>query len=78
MNKFIRVKFLKHGTPTGNAYTYSTKEPVEIGDIVMISEKAKGVVVGFAVMSMVVDKDSVKEIYGVMKKEEESNESNNT
>jgi len=60
-NKYVRVKFLEHGKPYEHAYTYRIEEPIEIGDIVIISDKDKGVVVKYDTNPHM--------IYGTVKKE---------
>lgn len=65
----ILVKFLKHGVPTGKHYPYKTSLEVQEGQVVMISEKVKGVVVGFAPYTLE-ELEGLKEIYGLPKVEE--------
>lgn len=43
--QIIKVRFLKDGKPGGMPYTYYSKQPVAIGDIVKVNEQAKGIVV---------------------------------
>lgn len=43
--KYIKVKFLKNGQPSGRTYTYRTPVDVVPGDIVQINEKSQGIVV---------------------------------
>ena len=38
----IKVKFLRHGQPTGRPYTYETPIPVMEGDLVQINEDSIG------------------------------------
>lgn len=59
--KYIKVKFLKNGKPSGRAYTYRTPVNVTPGDIVQINEKGQGIVVDESV-----DMDWV-EVYGADK-----------
>lgn len=66
VNNIIKVKFLKDGEPSGRAYTYYSKQPVEVGDKVQINLQSVGVVTHINVSEEEIApyKDKVKFIYG--------------
>lgn len=62
----IKAKFLKDGEPSGRAYTYISDTAVEVGDIVQLNEKGKGIVTEINVPEEEVKsfKDKLKTIIG--------------
>lgn len=71
MTRYIKVQFLRNGQPTGREYTYKTDLDVQLGEIVMVTEKAKGIVTSFTPEILLSDIDKVKEIYGRIPKGDE-------
>jgi len=69
MNRYIKIQYLKSGIPTGGFYTYKTTLDVQLGEIVMLSEKVKGIVVGFTTIDMIPDPTRVNAIFGQIPKE---------
>lgn len=69
MTRYIKVQFLRNGQPTGREYTYKTDLDVQLGETVMLTENAKGIVTGFMPKEIISDVTSVKEIYGQIKRE---------
>jgi chorismate synthase len=69
MNRYIKIQYLKSGIPTGGTYVYKTSLDVQLGEMVMVTEKVKGIVVGFEVISNILQPERVKEIFGQIKKE---------
>lgn len=64
--QIIKVKFSNNGFPIGRAYTYYSKDNVEVGDLVQINSSSKGVVTEIDVPEEEIAsyKDKVKFIYG--------------
>lgn len=64
--QYIKVRFLKHGEPTGRPYTYRTDAELALGDIVWIDKNTKGIVTELDVPDFEVEsfKDKVKSILG--------------
>jgi hypothetical protein len=73
MNRYIKVQLLKNGIPTGGTYVYKTSLDVQLGERVMVTEKVKVIVVGFEVISNILQPERVKEIFGQIPKEAEIN-----
>ena len=71
--KYIKVKFLKNGRPSGRAYTYRAYEDVIPGDIVQINEKNQGVVVDDPVDMEWVEAYGVEKIKSIVGKAEDIN-----
>ena len=71
--QIIKVKFSNNGFPIGRAYTYYSKDNVEVGDLVQINSSSKGVVTEINVPEEEIAsyKDKVKFIYGKVKTEPE-------
>lgn len=69
MTRYIKVQFLRNGQPTGREDTYKTDLDVQLGETVMLTENAKGIVTGFMPKEIISDVTSVKEIYGQIKRE---------
>lgn len=72
MNRYIKIIFLKDGKPCGGTYVYRTSLPVEFGETVMVTEKVKGVVVGYEVISNIPQPEKVKEIFGQIPREDKA------
>lgn len=72
----IKVKFMFNGEPKGRAYTYFSKDPVEVDDIVQINSASKGIVTEIDVPEEEIAdyRDKVKFIYGKVKAEPEEKE----
>lgn len=66
-NRYIKVQFLKDGKPSSGTYTYKTSLNVQLGETVMVTEKAKGIVAGFEVISNITQPEKIKEIFGQIK-----------
>lgn len=66
VSNIIKVKFLKAGEPSGRAYTYYSKQPVEVGDKVQINLQSVGIVTDIHVSEEEIEpyKDKVKFIHG--------------
>ena len=62
----IKAKFLKDGEPSGRAYAYISDKPVEVGDLVQLNEKGRGIVTEINVPEEEVEsfKDKLKTIIG--------------
>lgn len=71
MNRYIKVQFLKDGKPSSGTYVYKTSLDVQLGEVVMITEKAKGIIAGFEVISNISQPEKIKEIFGQMPREGE-------
>lgn len=71
MTRYIKVQFLRNGQPTGREYTYKTDLDVQLGETVMLTEKAKGIIFGFVPPELVEGPEKIKEIFGQIKGEEE-------
>lgn len=69
MNRYIKIQFLKNGIPSGGTYVYKTSLDVQLGEVVMITEKAKGIIVGFEVIYNIPQPERIKEIYGQIPRE---------
>lgn len=69
-NRYIKAKFIRNGVAIGNPYTYKTDLDVQIGEVVMLTEKAKGIVFGFIPEELIENPDKIKEIFGKVKGEE--------
>lgn len=71
MTRYIKVQFLRNGQPTGREDTYKTDLDVQLGETVMLTEKAKGIIFGFVPPELVEGPEKIKEIFGQIKGEEE-------
>lgn len=69
MTRYIKIQFLRNGQPTGREYTYKTDLDVQLGEIVMVTEKAKGIVTGFIPPALIDKPEEVKEIFGQIPRE---------
>lgn len=67
--RFIRVKLFDDSGTIGNVDTYKTDLDVQVGDTVVTHEGHRGLIIGFATMSMVINRDAVKEIVGIVKED---------
>ena len=70
MNRYIKIQFLKNGIPTGGTYVYKTSLDVQLGETVMVTEKVKGIVAGFEVISNIPKPETIKEIYGQIERQD--------
>lgn len=73
MTRYIKIRFLRDGVPTGREYTYKTDLDVQLGEVVMVTEKAKGIVAGFVPPALIHKPEEVKEIFGQIPREEDIN-----
>lgn len=71
MTRYIKVKFLRNSETVGQPYIYKTDLDVQIGETVMLTEKAKGIIFGFVPPELVEGPEKIKEIFGQIKGEEE-------
>lgn len=64
---FIKVKFIKNGSPYGKDYTYRSTVPVSAGDVVELPGRGTGIVTEINVPeeSVRAYADKIKEIVGI-------------
>jgi hypothetical protein len=72
-NRYIKVQFLKDGKPSSGTYTYKTSLDVQLGETIMITEKCKGIIAGFEVISNIPQPEKIKEIFGQIPKDSDDN-----
>ena len=70
MNRYIKILFIKNGIPSGGTYVYKTSLDVQLGEVVMVTEKAKGIIAGFEVISNIPQPERIKEIFGQIPRED--------
>ena len=70
MNRYIKIQFIKNGIPSGGTYVYRTSLPVQIGEMIMVTEKVKGIVAGFEVISNIPNPETIREIYGQIERQD--------
>lgn len=70
MTRYIMVRFLRDGKPMGREYIYRTDLDVQLGETVMVTEKAKGIVTGFVPPTLIQKPEEVKEIFGQITRED--------
>jgi len=70
MNRYIKIQFLKDGVPSKGTYVYKTSLDVQLGEVVMVTEKAKGIIAGFEVISNIPQPERIKEIFGQIPRED--------
>lgn len=63
---FIKVRFIREGSPVGREYTYSSKIPVEVGEQVELPTGGIGVVteVNIPEEEIASYRDKIREIIG--------------
>ena len=69
----IKCQYMKDGQPFGKSYTFESFHTVEVGDIVYIDQKTKGVVTDINIPESEVAtfRDRIKRIVGKAMKQEE-------
>lgn len=69
----IKAKYIKNGVPSGRSYAFFSEELVEVGQIVQITDNAKGIVTEINVDEKVIEsfKDKMVTINGLAKVENE-------
>ena len=71
MNRYIKILFIKNGIPSGGTYVYKTSLDVQLGEIVMLTEKAKGIIIGFVPPALIEKPEEVKEIFWQIPRKED-------
>jgi len=70
MNRYIKIQLLKNNKPLSSTiYTYKTTLNVQLGEIVQATPNLQGVVVGFEVISNILQPEKVKAIVGQIPKD---------
>lgn len=68
--RYIKAQFLNDSGTASKPYIYKTHLDVQIGEIVMITEKAKGIIIGFVPPALIQKPEEVKEIFGQIPRED--------